>query len=364
MVITNKVRNYDNYVLDKVGNLAKTTQDETIRILKRFDSFCVSKYNKSRDQIINEVKKLEEEERDDEIITIVQDWVNELSRKGNVGQKAIRVYVSITNKYLKYRRIRIEFNSEIEWPQKYEEERYAVTINEIQQILKIAKWKKQGYYLSLISSGARPIEIVCLKKKDYLWTGTRYKAIIPAKFTKKRMARTVFFSKEVTPYVSKLLKNINEDNYVWTNSNDPHSSRRIESNLLAKYCSKLGLDKKYESTGFNKINLYCFRAYFFTKALRVLDNDTAHALIGHGAYLQQYQRRNDLEKEELYQELEPEILIYDQTKNEEKIRKLKEANTKLSDQAEELKEQAKRIKNLERVWMDSNYPNVNRKSQV
>jgi len=47
-----------------------------------------------------------------------------------------------------------------------------------------------------------------------------------------------------------------------------------------------------------------------------------------------------------------------------RIKKLKEANTKLTDQAEELKEQAKRIKNLERMWMDSNYLNVNRKSQV
>lgn len=80
--------------------------------------------------------------------------------------------------------------------------------------------------------------------------------------------------------------------------------------------------------------------------------------------MQQYQRRTDDEKLELFEELEKEVLIFDLAKKDQQIKKLKEANTKLSDQAEEIKEQNKRIKNLERVWADSNYPNINRKSQV
>ena len=138
----------------------------------------------------------------------------------------------------------------------------------------------------------------------------------------------------------------------------------ISLDVFNRVLTKVGLDMRYESTGYHKINLYCFRGSFFTKALKVHNDDTAHAMIGHGAYLQQYQRRTDDEKLELFEELEKEVLIFDLTKKDQQIKKLKEANTMLVDQAEEIKEQDKRIRNLERVWSDSNYPNINRKSQV
>ena len=80
-----------------------------------------------------------------------------------------------------------------------------------------------------------------------------------------------------------------------------------------------------------KINLYCFRAYFFTHALDALSDskDMAHALVGHGAYLQQYQRRTLNEKIELWDEVESSIAIFDLTKKNLEIKKLKEANIKL-----------------------------------
>ena len=52
--------------------------------------------------------------------------------------------------------------------------------------------------------------------------------------------------------------------------------------------------------------------------MRITDDDTAHALIGHGAYLQQYQHRTDEEKMELWQEIEPEILIGENKKKQAK----------------------------------------------
>lgn len=39
------------------------------------------------------------------------------------------------------------------------------------------------------------------------------------------------------------------------------------------------------------------------------DTDVAHALVGHTAYLDMYDRKDDSEKLELYLKVEPELLI-------------------------------------------------------
>ena len=126
---------------------------------------------------------------------------------------------------------------------------------------------------------------------------------------------------------------------------DARSALGAEEKAFRDYLRKIGFTEKYDS-GRLKISLHSFRAFFFTKAARCHDENYAHKMTGHGGYLMQYDRLTDEEKLEMYIELEPNLLIYDQTKNEEKIRKLRETNTKLEDQSEELKDQAKLIKEL------------------
>ena len=170
-------------------------------------------------------------------------------------------------------------------------------------------------------------------------------AIIPAHLTKKKMARTVFFSREVKPYIITLMKRRkNEMDSVFSPSNNPATARETEGKMFRYYCNKLKDEDhrfadRYESTGYHKINLYCFRGYFFTKVLRVVGDDTAHAMIGHGAYLQQYQRRTSEEKMELWNEIESEILVFNVEKKNHEIKKLKEANLQLADQEDKIKEQ-------------------------
>ena len=78
--------------------------------------------------------------------------------------------------------------------------------------------------------------------------------------------------------------------------------------------------------------------------MRIAGDDTAHALIGHGAYLQQYQRRTDEEKMEFWQEIEPEILIGENKKkqvkkeieNDLRDRKIEELQKQLTDYNQKL----------------------------
>ena len=86
----------------------------------------------------------------------------------------------------------------------------------------------------------------------------------------------------------------------------------------------------------------------------------AHAMIGHSNYLDQYQRLNNEEKEERYEEVEPSILIFDQSKNKEKIHKLKEANKKFSDQQKQIDDNKIKLEKMEKKWMESSFPGISR----
>lgn len=342
-----KKKTFENFLTDKLSKRSPGYQDKVNRTLRWLDDYTIKTHQKSRDDIIDYLRTIRDiDAREDELNGWIQGFIDQLG-DGKISFRVLQVYLSHIKKYLKYYRIRVDFGDEIELPPQLMEERYAIPFEDIQKIIENSPWKYKGYFLSLVSSGARPIEIMALRKKDFTWTGKLWRALIPAKYTKKKMSRTAFFSVEVTPYLNKILSEINDEDRVWCKRPDTPDDKIVHSRINAakmfrKQCDKLGFVQRYETTNFFKHNMYCFRANFFTKALKSLseDKDTAHAMIGHGAYLTNYQRRNDEEKEELYEEVMPAIMVYDQTINKEKIKKLKEAN-------EQIEEKELRIDSLE-----------------
>jgi len=71
---------------------------------------------------------------------------------------------------------------------------------------------------------------------------------------------------------------------------------------------------------------------------------------GHRGYLMQYDRLDEGERLGMYIRMEPDLLICDQSGSEEKIRRLKDANRRLADRAEKLREQDARLAGLERAY--------------
>ena len=63
----------------------------------------------------------------------------------------------------------------------------------------------------------------------------------------------------------------------------------------------------------------------------------------------QYDRLTDDEKLENYLDFEKDLSIFDLVKKEEEIKKLRTANTKISDQDQKIQEQETRIKKLEKM---------------
>ena len=63
-------------------------------------------------------------------------------------------------------------------------------------------------------------------------------------------------------------------------------------------------------------------------------------MTGHGGYLMQYDRMTEDEKLEMYIELEPDLVVFDQTKNELEIAKLRDK----VDGLDELKKEVQKLR--------------------
>jgi len=370
-----KPRNWDTFKKDRLDKMSDSIINGCTLAKSRFDQFLLGEYKLDTEKFIVHIKSIDEDDRDDELFAVIQSWIDWMSDTFELSRASTQQSFSRLNKYLWYRRIKItshDIKDEIEWPEYVQEERYAASEDEFIRIISSLMWRNKGFCIGLASGGMRPVELMGTQKKHYSLINGRYKLEIPYYLTKKRISRTIFFSIEFTPYISKLLKSREDEDFVWTRRKQIPQSffnkyshlkkdkarikaiKRFATDMLVvvrmslnRKLRDLGLDMRYESSKEHKITLYSLRARFITRSLKILDGDVVHAIVGHGAYLQTYQRRTDEEKLELFLEVEDEILIFDQTRNTEKIHRLKEANTKLEDQAQELKEQEKQIKQLQ-----------------
>ena len=169
--------------------------------------------------------------------------------------------------------------------------------------------------------------------------------------TKTKTARTTFISREASSFLRQKLNKLSSDDLVFGSSEIVHNARMNEIVTIERVLKKAGMDQKYDGVNRRKITLHSFRAFFFTKATRVHDESYAHKLTGHGGYLPQYDRLTDDEKLELYLELEPELLVYDDSKKKAEIERLrkekseaekeKQRYAELSKDFEEFKEEVK-----------------------
>lgn len=383
-----KKRTWDSFKKDRLEKLSESREITVCLAKRRFDEFCTAEYNLNTDQFIDHIKNLDEKNQDDELFSTLQGWIDWLSDEKNIQIGSIRGQLSGLNKYFRYRKLKIDkddMKDEIDYPNEIKEEKYAISLDEVHRVIHSLPIKYQGFCIGLVSGGMRPVELMGTQKKHYTLIDGRYKLEIPYYLTKKKISRTVFLSSEFTNFAKPVLDKINDDDFVWTThtqipkkTHDRYShiikKERRFSRTVLKFCrgshlslidvlvrrlKSLGLDMRYETTGNHKINLYCFRGFFFTKALKIHNEDTAHAMIGHGAYIQEYQRRTDDEKLELFLIMESELLVFDLSKKNNLIKELKADKLrvdKLEQEIIELKERNQREVEEKNI-MAENYRN-------
>jgi len=302
-----------NSFLEGIQTLQYSTRTNYLASLNQFEKFCKVNYdNRHMQNILDELKSLKQEQKDEAFIGMLQDFVNWMT-KSSLSNTTIHQYYQIVTYYFSYQGIRvhpIDLKQNVKLPKKIKEKLHPLTKEEIIQLFKFTPTQRQMFYLVLIGSGMRIREAVALKKKDFdLNYSKRIKIEIPAQFTKTRTAHTTFVSKEAEKSLRPHLDSLNDKDLVFATNFTPYHAAMTEIEAFARYRKRAGLIEKYESTNRHHISLHSFRSYFFTRARRVHDTDIAHAMVGHTTYLDMYDRKEDWEKMALYLKVEPNLKI-------------------------------------------------------
>jgi len=331
MSYLNRQRTRESY-LDKLSVKSNGTIRNTKFALEKFDRFIVSRFvDRSLDNIIQELSILKPDDQERSIYDLLQDFVNFMNSEG-FNPCTTRGYFSIIKKYMVYRGFKIhneDVKQNIELPRIVEDEKYGLTKTDIKKILDNSNPKRKALYLALLSSGMRIGEACALRKHDFDQSLGRIIVRIPAKFTKTKKARITFVSKEAEESLKPLLTELGENELIFGVNDDSRASVLVELNHFNRLRKRAKFSEDRYESGVHKITIHSFRAYFITVCNRI-DFGFSHALVGHSAYLKQYDRLSLEEKLKIYLKCEPYLNIYsNQEIIDDKDKRITELEVKL-----------------------------------
>ena len=315
---------------DRISKLARKTQENIKASGISFNNFCLEEYfDRTSKDVFVELNLLKGKERTEALRELLQNWIDWQYKNGNLTS-SIQQYLSKIKKIFSHNGILIhtsDFEEPLEFTAKIKEELHELTLEEIQDILKYANPKKIGFYIALSCTGARPAELLQVRKKDITFSNKRIKIRIESVNVKTKSGRSVWLTKEAGRYLMTKLRGLNDSDLVWATNENFSYAEKNESTQFSKICDKAGYSQKYKSNNFRKITLYSFRSFFYGKASDVHREGYAHKMIGHGGYLPQYDRMSDEKKLDWFLELEPKLII-DSTVRLREENKLKEQKIK------------------------------------
>jgi integrase len=330
---------------DALSTAPESTQKNKRYAIKLFEEFVDEAYlGRSTSDVIEELRQLKTQDLEtyeNALYGMLQDWIV-WNEKNGLGNFTIRVAFSNIRKYLFHLGIKThdqDIKECLRFGKRSKEHRHPLSQMEYRRIIDGLSRHPivQALFLGLGSSGMRIGEALSLKKKDLDLSEKRIIVNIPAN-TKTRTGRVTYLSLETEKILRPHLENIGLDDTVFTTNDSKDNSSSVRT-MLARLVDKLELVDRYQSNNIRKITTHSFRAYFFTKAARMHGENYAHKITGHGGYLMQYDRMTEDEKLEMYLKLEPELTVYEQTKNELEL-------CKLRDKVEEIGELKQEVQKL------------------
>lgn len=364
-------RTTEEYI-KRISTKPRNSRENIQAAINNFVKFVKEKHHSTPDKIAEELiitkKTIGEEEFEYALYELLQEWIEwNVSRKD--GAYTIRTRFSIIRSFLYHLGVKTnpqDIKQLLKFPKKIKENRYALKREELENLIRVYSRnpKRMALYLACSSSGMRIGEALLVKKKDLDLSLERIMIEIRAEDTKTKTGRITFVSKECQGKIMMYLDKLGDEDYVFTNSKAEIKNKvRTEGLALDRARKALGYTEKYTSNGFAKITTHSFRAYFFTKATRKHDENYAHMMTGHGGYLMQYDRLSNKEKLDMYLEVEPDLVVFDQSKNKleiEKLQKEKQDMDELRDEVKTLREaQARQDKQiLESLRKEGKIPRI------
>ncbi|EPA04437.1 site-specific integrase [Candidatus Nitrosarchaeum limnium] len=297
---------------DKVSKLSIKTRQNIEASKNSFNRFCQDYYDgRTIDDIFKELGTLNGQEQTEAIRDTLQSWIDWQYQNGSLTS-SIKQYISKISRVFSHNGIKIhsdDFDEPLEYKPTTKEELHELTLEEIQKIFAVSLPRRTGFYLALISTGARPGELLQVRKKDIDTTQKRVKIRIEAENVKTRSGRSVWLTREASKLLLTRLKDLSDNDLIWATNENPAHAEKAESTMFNKYTTEAGFTQKYKSNGFRMITLYSFRSFFFGKASDVHREGYAHRMTGHGGYLPQYDRMSDEKRLEWFLKLEPSLTI-------------------------------------------------------
>lgn len=234
MKITKKIRTEEPY-FDGIQVKSKSFIKSSRISINSVDSFLNERYDTNLEDLIAEMLNVDDDEKMiDTVCDVCQSWINWLSKKGK-SPKTVSDYFVFVKLYLHFRKIKLtpqDVKESIHFPTIIKEEKHPLTTAQILEILDAAQYSKKGLYLALLSSGMRIGELVQITKKDIVTDFKRLMIRIPARITKTKQGRTTFISKEAAKYISRKLREMDDDDLVWGKNNDKDSSMHAEEKAI------------------------------------------------------------------------------------------------------------------------------------
>ena len=327
MSILDVKRNKQDFLKHKSKSSQNTFVNYTF-IFKSIEKFCITKYDSSLENIIEELAIVEDPQ--EQVENMIQTYIDELELEGK-PHSTVSSYSCIAKNYLKYRRVKFdkdELETSLDFKKEVISEKYPLTKEEIKILLDHASFESRAKILLQSGSGFRISELLTLRKCDINRDLERYTAIIRAECAKNGIERTTIISSEAMSYLDTILENKNDNDLIFY-----HEAKNIRNAVIAeievfsRVRKSTNLDMRYEGKITHKITTHSFRAFFISQFEKTYSG-FGHSLSGHSRYLKQYERFTIGEKIEKYIETEKHLLIY--SKSDESNKELRELKTKVS----------------------------------
>jgi len=148
---------------------------------------------------------------------------------------------------------------------------------------------------------------------------------LPVEITKgKKSTRFVYLTNECTPLIRSLCRDLSLDDLVFTKASSLQSATTYEHAAFTTLLKAIKLNEKYRHNGRNKKNFHSIRAFTSSQIYnQTRDSEYSHAYIGHDTYLNQYLRKSEKERADMFEEIEPALTVFGETtvRNDQEMKK-------------------------------------------
>ena len=356
--------------------------------LLSFERFAKDYYKNSKSN--NNVDKLLQQLKDKEIdpYDILNDFCQFLKNNWNLSAVTFRDKIITVKTFLEYNDIEIsprKFKLKVRFPKSVIKYKEAIDKNDIVQILNgCSDIKLKTYVMLLAVTGARATEALSIRLKDLDLESNPAKLSIRGEFTKTKVDRHIFITKELKEQFRKWLdfkyrtrricykdskgetitkyrtpeKNTNEQIFslYQVDNPTPESLYNNLSLVFATTLDRIGMGAREDGNETRrKITLHSFRRFVKSTISDLGFSDYSEYHIGHSGST--YWRKKDKEKAEICKKIEPYLTFLD-------IQQLERKGADMETQIIELQEVNQILRNREQIREERDRKSSERLSQL